>query len=61
MVSGTKLGTLRYIGTTEFAKGDWAGVDLDDELGKNDGAVAGTRYRTKTGLRDIIEIEPGQR
>nr|XP_006816774.1 PREDICTED: CAP-Gly domain-containing linker protein 1-like [Saccoglossus kowalevskii] len=46
LVSGTKLGTLRYVGTTEFAKGEWCGVELDDELGKNDGAVAGTRYFT---------------
>ncbi|CAE1287383.1 CLIP1 [Acanthosepion pharaonis] len=44
LVSGTKPGTLRYIGVTDFAKGDWAGVELDDKLGKNDGAVAGKRY-----------------
>ncbi|XP_036370729.1 CAP-Gly domain-containing linker protein 1 isoform X2 [Octopus sinensis] len=44
LVSGTKPGTLRYIGATDFAKGDWAGVELDDKLGKNDGAVAGKRY-----------------
>ena len=31
------------MGTTEFAKRKWAGVELDDEEGKNDGAVAGTR------------------
>ena len=43
MVSGTKPGTLRYLGETDFAKGVWAGVELDDELGKNDGAVAGKR------------------
>ncbi|XP_070572668.1 CAP-Gly domain-containing linker protein 1-like isoform X10 [Ptychodera flava] len=46
LVSGSKLGTLRYIGTTEFAKGEWCGVELVEELGKNDGAVAGTRYFT---------------
>jgi len=41
---GSKAGALRFLGTTEFAAGQWAGVELDDPLGKNDGAVAGTRY-----------------
>jgi CAP-Gly domain-containing linker protein 1 len=39
-----KLGILRYLGTTDFAKGDWAGVELDDRIGKNDGSVAAKRY-----------------
>lgn len=43
LVSGSKLGVLRYIGETDFAKGIWAGVELSDPLGKNDGAVAGKR------------------
>ncbi|XP_059141289.1 CAP-Gly domain-containing linker protein 1-like isoform X2 [Physella acuta] len=43
-VSGSKPGILRYIGETDFAKGVWAGVELDEPLGKNDGAVAGKRY-----------------
>ena len=41
---GSKAGTLRFLGNTEFATGQWAGVELDDPVGKNDGAVAGTRY-----------------
>ena len=41
--TGTRIGTLRFIGTTEFAKGTWCGVELNEETGKNDGAVAGTR------------------
>jgi hypothetical protein len=43
-VSGSKTGTLRYIGTTDFAEGEWAGVELDEPQGKNDGAVAGKRF-----------------
>ena len=41
---GSKAGILRYLGTAEFAAGQWAGVELDEPLGKNDGVVAGTRY-----------------
>jgi CAP-Gly domain-containing linker protein 1 len=44
LVSGSKSGVLRYIGETDFAKGVWAGVELDEPQGKNDGAVAGKRY-----------------
>ncbi|XP_070527441.1 CAP-Gly domain-containing linker protein 1 isoform X3 [Cardiocondyla obscurior] len=43
-VGGTKPGTIAYIGETKFAPGDWAGVVLDDPIGKNDGSVAGSRY-----------------
>jgi hypothetical protein len=42
--NGAKKGFLRYIGTTEFAKGDWAGCELDEKNGKNDGSVNGIRY-----------------
>ena len=43
LVGGAKTGTLRYLGPTEFAKGVWAGVELDEAQGKNDGAVSGKR------------------
>jgi len=43
LVSGSRLGTLRFLNMTKFAGGLWAGVELDDPVGKNDGCVAGTR------------------
>lgn len=51
--SGTKLGTLSFLGETDFAAGQWAGIELDEPVGKNDGSVAGKRYfhcRMKYGL-----------
>ncbi|TRY74970.1 hypothetical protein TCAL_11612 [Tigriopus californicus] len=44
LVGGTKLGTLRYCGTTDFSAGVWAGVALDSPDGKNDGSVKGVMY-----------------
>ncbi|XP_056146498.1 CAP-Gly domain-containing linker protein 1 isoform X2 [Lampris incognitus] len=44
LVGGTKAGVVRFLGDTDFAKGDWCGVELDEPIGKNDGAVTGTRY-----------------
>lgn len=36
--------TIRFIGQTEFAPGEWIGVELEDNGGKNDGSVKGERY-----------------
>ncbi|OZJ02064.1 hypothetical protein BZG36_04968 [Bifiguratus adelaidae] len=48
------IGTLRFLGTTDFKTGIWAGVELDVEgTGKNDGSVNGVYYfhcAPKTGL-----------
>lgn len=43
-VSPPQTGTLRFCGTTEFASGQWVGVELDEPEGKNDGSVGGVRY-----------------
>lgn len=36
--------TVRFVGSTHFAAGDWIGIELDEPTGKNDGAVQGERY-----------------
>lgn len=33
-VSGTKPGTIAYIGETQFAPGEWAGIVLDQPIGE---------------------------
>ncbi|KAI8382267.1 hypothetical protein BD560DRAFT_386120 [Blakeslea trispora] len=38
------LGTIKYIGHVDFAKGTWVGVELESRLGNNDGSVDGKRY-----------------
>ncbi|XP_050439202.1 CAP-Gly domain-containing linker protein 1-like isoform X3 [Adelges cooleyi] len=43
-VGGTKPGQIAYIGETNFGTGDWAGIVLDEPIGKNDGSVGGTKY-----------------
>ncbi|EQC39059.1 hypothetical protein SDRG_03267 [Saprolegnia diclina VS20] len=44
LVVGGKTGVVRFLGTTEFAQGDWVGVELDAPEGKNDGEINGVRY-----------------
>jgi hypothetical protein len=39
-------GTARYIGPTEFAAGEWCGIELSKPIGKNDGTVNGVQYFT---------------
>ena len=40
-VNGVKPGVIAYLGETQFAPGQWAGVVLNDLVGKNDGSVGG--------------------
>ncbi|XP_055462010.1 CAP-Gly domain-containing linker protein 2 [Psammomys obesus] len=53
-VNGVKPGVVQYLGETQFAPGQWAGVVLDDPVGKNDGAVGGVRYFECPALQGIF-------
>lgn len=44
VTSSGKVGTVRFIGTTQFSSGIWVGIELDQPTGKNDGSVQGVRY-----------------
>ncbi|KAK6102124.1 CAP-Gly domain family protein [Brugia pahangi] len=44
IVSGGKYGRLRFLGNTDFKDGVWAGIELEQPVGKNDGSVQGKRY-----------------
>ncbi|NXG65919.1 CE350 protein, partial [Hemiprocne comata] len=44
LVSKVQPGTLRFKGLTKFAKGFWAGVELDKPEGNNNGAYDGIKY-----------------
>ena len=43
-LSDGRKGTVRFIGLTSFAAGEWIGVELDEATGKNDGSVNNERF-----------------
>ncbi|NXK94462.1 CLIP1 protein, partial [Formicarius rufipectus] len=53
-VNGNKPGFIQFLGETQFAPGQWAGIVLDEPIGKNDGSVAGGRYFQCEPLRGIF-------
>lgn len=53
-VNGNKPGYIQFLGETQFAPGQWAGIVLDEPIGKNDGSVAGIRYFQCEALRGIF-------
>lgn len=44
LVGGDRPGVIAFLGTTLFSRGEWAGVILDEALGKNNGVVQGVQY-----------------
>ena len=44
LVDGNRAGVLQYLGATHFARGVWAGVELDLPRGSHDGSWQGQRY-----------------
>lgn len=46
LTSSNEMGTVRYVGPTDFASGIWLGLELRNAKGKNDGAVGDKRYFT---------------
>ena len=51
------MGILRYCGSTDFAKGQWAGVELHEAVGKNNGTVGGKTYfqcQPKHGMNNRV-------
>ncbi|KAM5293758.1 centrosome-associated protein 350 isoform 3-T3 [Glossophaga mutica] len=44
LIGNVQPGTLRFKGTTSFAKGFWAGVELDKPEGNNNGTYDGVAY-----------------
>jgi dynactin 1 len=43
-ISDGRRAIIRFVGSTEFAQGEWVGLELEDATGKNDGSVKGERY-----------------
>ena len=44
VISSGLQGICRFSGSTDFAGGNWIGVELDEASGKNDGSVGGIKY-----------------
>ena len=47
-------GAIRFVGSTEFADGEWFGVELEKPLGKNDGTVKGVSYFSCPAMHGIF-------
>ena len=47
---GTKSGVVQFVGPTEFAAGNWVGVELDTREGKFWGPILLTDFKAKPAL-----------
>lgn len=54
VVMGKHRAVIRFIGETAFAQGEWFGVELDEEQGKNDGCVQGVEYFKCSNLKGMF-------
>ncbi|KAI7865163.1 hypothetical protein BDF14DRAFT_1827860 [Spinellus fusiger] len=48
------LGKIKFIGSVEFSKGTWVGVELESRLGNSDGSVEGVRYFQTDAQRGVF-------
>jgi hypothetical protein len=46
LLSGGKQGVVSFIGETDFAEGEWVGIELDKPEGKHNGSLGGKQYFT---------------
>jgi len=54
-LSDERTGCVRYIGSVEFAAGEWIGIALDNPfVGENDGVVNGKRYFKCSNNKGIL-------
>jgi len=57
-LSSGKSGKIMYIGSTQFASGEWIGLELDEKEGKHNGFVGIKRYFTcKAGHGTFVRRE----
>lgn len=60
-----RIAVVRHVGRVHFQPGEWVGIELEEQSGKNDGAVQGERYFSceqgygmflrSAGVRQVLE------
>ena len=59
--TGCKEDVVRFVGETQFAQGEWVGIELDAPTGKNDGSVGGARYFAAAPSHRLFVRRPSAR
>ncbi|XP_045475291.1 restin homolog [Harmonia axyridis] len=54
VLAAGKVGILRFVGKVHFAGDIWCGIELDTDVGKNDGSIDGVRYFTCSRTRGLM-------